>query len=276
MPERIKTLVKRISETRPVQSARRQALFTELRALRGDLDQRSAPDQARSLDAALLLMEFMSRSDDVATAETLQIVASLVGMVDEHSLRATAARPALPTEPVHGSGAEGEVSEHQDLRLTQDFLLGSILVQTGAVSPDSLSRALQLNASSGVALGQCLVQLGAATPEQIESAIAFQDRMREEERATRSAPAHDAWGGSRHGLRLTPKQQGFAQSLHSQVLGEVLIRLGAITREQLEKALHLQRAASLHVGEALVESGATGWDQIKRALEVQRQLRRAA
>lgn len=275
MSERIKTLVKRIADTRPVQTARRQALFSELRALRGDLDERSAPDQARGLDAALLLMEFMSRSDDVATAETLQIVASLVGMIDEHSVRAASAPAPLPARREAPRQGEAEVAEHPDLRLTQEFLLGSILVQAGVVSPESLSRALQLNASSGRALGQCLIQLGAATSEQIESAITYQDRMREEERATHATQPREVRSGERSGLRLTPKQKGFAQSLHSQVLGEVLIRLGAITREQLEKALQLQRAASLHVGEALVESGATGWDQVKRALEVQRQLRRA-
>lgn len=269
MPERIKTLVKRITETRPVQTARRKALHSDLRSLRGDLDVASAPDQARSLDAALLLMEFMNRSEDVATAETLQIVASLVGTIDEHSLR-----PSTPHSDVPVAPHSENVAEHPDLRLTQDFLLGTILMQAGVISSDSLSRALHLNASSGMALGQCLVQLGAATPDQIASAVSYQDRMREEERTTPVVP--DAWGGSRQSLRLTPKQQGFAQSLHSQVLGEVLIRLGVITREQLERALHLQRAASVHVGEALVESGAASWDQIKKALEVQRQLRRTA
>lgn len=268
MTDRIRTLVKRISETRPVQTARRLAILSDLRALRHDLDEPSAPEQARGLDAALLLLEFMSRSEDVATADTLQIVASLVGAVDERSLRS----PSKASGP-HPLPPDTDVAQHQDLRMTQEFLLGSILLQASVISAESLTRALQLHTSSGMALGQCLVQLGAASPEQIAGAVAYQDRLREEERATRVEPERTP---ARLDLRMSPKQKGFVQSMHAQVLGEVLIRLGSITREQLERALQLQRAANVHIGEALVETGAASWEQIKRALDVQRQLRRSA
>jgi len=272
MTDRIRTLVKRISDTRPVQSARRHALITELRALRRDIDERSDPDQLRSLDAALLLMEFMSRSEDVATAETLQIVASLVAAVDERAVRNQSSQ-ASQTD----ASADPDVTAHSDLRLTHEFLLGSILLQAGVISPESLSRALQLHTSSGLALGQCLIQLGAASPEQIASAVAYQDRLREEERSTRGEPEREPERApTRLELKLSPQQRGFVQSMHAQVLGEVLIRLGAITRQQLERGLQLQRAANVHIGEALVQSGATSWDHIKRALETQRQLRRSA
>jgi hypothetical protein len=285
MTDRIKTLVKRISETRPVQTARREALLSDLRALRRDIDERSAPEQVRSLDAALLLMEFMSRSEDVATAETLTIVATLVGTVNEHLLRRPSAQaqpsgqaqsspPTSSSHPHLSALAGGDFTQHQDLRMTHEFLLGSILLQASVISPDSLARALQLHSSSGMALGQCLIQLGAASPEQIAGAVAYQDRLRDEERATRPEPERPA--PKSLDLRLSPKQKGFVQSMHAQVLGEVMIRLGSITREQLERALQLQRAANVHIGEALVQSGATSWEQIKRALDVQRQLRRSA
>jgi hypothetical protein len=270
MTDRIRTLVKRISETRPVQSARRQTLLQELRALRNDIDAEAAPDQTHSLDAALLLMEFMNRSEDVATADTLQIVASLVGTIDEGVVRQSRGRPQLRRVP----GPSRDVAEHSDLRMTQEFLLGSILLQAGVISPDSLARALQLHASSQLALGQCLIQLGAASPEQIASAVAYQDRLREDERATRPEPPRASH--SSFEMQLSPKQRGFVQSMHAQVLGEVLIRLGTITREQLERALQVQRAASVHIGEALVETGAATWEQVRKGLEVQRQLRRAA
>jgi hypothetical protein len=309
MTDRIRTLVKRISETRPVQSARRDALLQELRALRDDLDAEAVPHQAHSLDAAILLLEFMNRSDDVATADTLQIVASLVGTIDESALRRHPGRPQLRKLP----NASHDVAEHGDLRMTQEFLLGSILLQAGVISPESLARALQLHASSHLAVGQCLVQLGAATPEQIASAIHYQDRLREDVRSVRTEPAHPAQSPapspahaahppaypahsgfpaipgyptqpaypaqpahSSLEMQLSPKQRGFVRSMQAQVLGEVLIRLGTITREQLERALQVQRAASVHIGEALVETGAATWDQIRKGLEVQRQLRRAA
>jgi len=273
MADRIRTLVKRITETRPVQTARRQALLEELRALRSDLDPRAAPDQAHNLDAALLLMEFMSRSEDVATAETLQIVASLVGTVNEHLLRQGGPRPTPSAQHQHA-----DVAEHRDLRITHEFLLGSILVQANIISPDSLARALHLHASSGIALGQCLVQLGAASPAQIAAAVAYQDRLRDDERARSTGPAPRAAAATaqKNDLRLSAQQKGYVQSMHTQVLGEVLIRQGSITREQLERALQVQRAANVHVGEALVQIGATDWAHIKTALDVQRQLRRSA
>jgi len=293
MTDRIRTLVKRISDTRPVQSARRQTLLQELRALRADIDTEAVPDQAHSLDAALLLMEFMSRSEDVATAETLQIVASLVGTIDENAIRHGTGRGQLR---VLGSNRDSsrdsshDVAEHRDLRLTQEFLLGSILLQAKVISPESLARALQLHSSSHLPLGECLVQLGAATQAQIADAVAYQDRLREDERARaevsrtdahRSVPSQHGNHGQGHGhsqleKTLDAKQRVYVQSMHAQVLGEVLIRLGTITREQLEKALQVQRAASVHVGEALVETGAATWDQIRKGLEVQRQLRRSA
>jgi len=268
MTERIRSLVKRLVDTRPVQSARRKALADDLKALRRDLDTEAVPEQACNLDAAMLLMEFMERSEDVATAETLQIVAGLVSTIDEHCLRRGPAAPPTPRL------VRGEVSEHGDLRQTQEALIGAILVQGGVITPESLSRGLQLHSSSREPLGQCLVQLGAATAAQIESAIAYQDRLREEERTTRREPERAS--PSRSDLRLSAKQKTVLQSINSQVLGEVLVRLGSITREQLERALQLQRAAGVHIGQALVESRATTWDQIKRALEVQRQLRRTA
>jgi hypothetical protein len=272
MTDRIRTLVKRISETRPVQSARRQALLSELRALRRDMDERSSPDHIHSLDAALLLLEFMGRAEEVATAETLQIVASLVGTIDESAVRTLSphARKADPARP------DPDVTAH-DLRLTHEYLLGSILLQASVISPESLGRALQLHTSSGLALGQCLIQLGAASPEQIAGAVAYQDRLRDEERSTRGEPEPEPERPpTRLELKLSPQQHGFVQSMHAQVLGEVLIRLGTITRAQLERALQLQRAANVHIGEALVQSGATSWEHIKRGLEAQRQLRRSA
>jgi len=283
MTDRIRTLVKRISETRPVQSSRRQALLQELQGLRSEIDSQARPEQARNLDAALLLLEFMNRSDDVATADTLQIVASLVGTIEESALRRTPARA-----PLHRVGAPShDVAQHHDLRLTQEFLLGSILLQAGVVSAESLGRALQLHTSSQLPLGQCLVQLGAASHQQIAGAVAYQDRLREEMRVARSesarpAPVPTPVPPAPHAshvpleMNLSPRQRGFVQSMHAQVLGEVLIRLGTITREQLERALQVQRAASVHIGEALVETGAATWDQIKKGLEVQRQLRRHA
>jgi len=282
MPDRIRSLAKRIADTRPVQSRRRHELYAELQALRGELEQSGPPEVLNGLDAALLLMEFTLRSDDVATSETFQVIAGLVATIDEGRLAPGAAAPA---RPVLRRVPPADVVEHHDLRLTQGYLLGTILLQAGVISADSLGRALQLHASSHQPLGQCLVQLGAVSAEQIESALAYQDRLREGGRGPRAMPpaptpvppsSPQAAPAVRGELRLSSKQREYLQSMNAQVLGEVLIRLGSITREQLAQALSVQRAAGIHIGEALVETGAASWEQIKKALDVQRQLRRYA
>ena len=282
---RIQALTKLISETRPIDRLRRQGLVNEIRELRRDLDPR-AQDQAQRLDAALLLMEFMNRSEELATAEGLRIVAGLVGSVDGRMLqqqprRVSNAPQVASNVPAPSVPTSSNVAQHADLRLTEEFLLGTILVQAKIVTPDAVQRALHLQSAHGHSLGQCLIMIGAATPGQIAAAVTYQDRMRERERSS-GAPVEKVDSETRPEpeakleLRLSSKQKGFVQSFHGQVLGEVLIRLGAISREQLDRALQFQRAASVHIGEALVQSGATDWDTIRRGLEVQRQLRRSA
>jgi hypothetical protein len=282
----LRTLAKSIAETRPIERSRRLALQAELRSVRESVDPR-AREASQRLDAALLILEFMNRSEDVVTADTLQTVAGLVASVDERSLRQQApherAAPAPPRRV-------GEMNEHGDLALTDQLLLGTILLQARIISQESLVRALHLHASSGAALGQCLIRLSAATPAQIAGAIAYQDRARElrapAQQTDATGPAAPAAAPSpappgappapKLELRLSSKQRGLVHSFNAQVLGEILIRQGAVTRAQLEHALQVQRACNKHIGEVLVETRAASWAQVKRALETQKQLRRSA
>ncbi len=297
MPDsRIQSLAKRIAGLRPIERSKRAALLEELRQVRSEIDPRASSEQMQRLDAALLLLEFMDRSEEVATAHTLQVAAGVLGSVDERALPLSARRGPRPL-----TSTPAEVDQHADLRLTEGLLLGSILLHAGVVSQEMLDRALRLHASNGAALGQCLMQLGAVTPAQISAAIAMQERMREPDRGEHREPdrgehrepergehrepergEHREPGdvpGPAHSkidLRLSSKHAGFVSSFQNQVLGEILIRQGAITRQQLEYALQVQRAANVHIGEALVETGATTWELIKRGLEIQKKLRRSS
>jgi hypothetical protein len=69
-----------------------------------------------------------------------------------------------------------------------------------------------------------------------------------------------------------PSNRGL-EIMSDSMLGQVLIRIGAITREQLERALKVQRAAGIRIGEALVEIGATNWEAVEKAVELQRDRR---
>lgn len=61
-------------------------------------------------------------------------------------------------------------------------------------------------------------------------------------------------------------------SVGAKFLGEILLELGYVRAEDIERALHVQRATGIRMGEALVEVGATTFDRIKTALSVQERL----
>jgi len=69
------------------------------------------------------------------------------------------------------------------------------------------------------------------------------------------------------------KLMGHGQAKHnSKLLGEILFRLGTISREQLEQARGIQHASGVRLGEALVTIGATDWDGITQGLGIQKQI----
>ncbi len=55
-------------------------------------------------------------------------------------------------------------------------------------------------------------------------------------------------------------------------LGEILLQLGYVRSEDIDRALVVQRATGIRMGEALVNIGATSYDRIKTALSVQERL----
>ncbi len=259
MSQPIHALIERIALSTPAQTIYMRGLLDELRALRGALAHAPSQGCGHCIDAAILLMEFMTRSEGVANADAMQVVAWLVRTIDDGGLCRSVASADCFTP---------DVTQHPDLRLTHECLLGSILVEAKVISTECLERALQLHVASSLPLGRCLIHLGAATPEQIASAVAFQDGLNDGAVLTRLElrPSPERQGRS-------PRQQRFAQTMHANVLGEVLIRLGVISSEQLESALRVHLATDLHIGEALVQTGATTWEQVKRGLELQKQLR---
>ncbi len=79
---------------------------------------------------------------------------------------------------------------------------------------------------------------------------------------TSSPPSPGRKGGSRS--RMT--DLGIMSDM---LLGEVLLRLGYVSREQLQRGLRMQRASGTRIGEALVEIGAVDWDQIREGVRIQ-------
>jgi hypothetical protein len=62
--------------------------------------------------------------------------------------------------------------------------------------------------------------------------------------------------------------------LTEMLLGEILVRRGFCTPEQLAEGLRVQRATGMRIGEALVQSGAANWRQVQEAIRIQDRMRK--
>jgi len=122
--------------------------------------------------------------------------------------------------------------------------LGTILLNSAAVSGTQLERALAEQAQTGELLGQVLVRQGAITSEQRQGALRIQG--------------------------------GLAGRLHGRFLiGRLLADAGAITEAALESAIRRQLGSGKPLGELLVEAGQLTDTTLYEFLERQQRLRAA-
>jgi hypothetical protein len=107
-------------------------------------------------------------------------------------------------------------------------------------------------------------------PEELE------DESSTQEQAARAATA---FAGARPASPLAPlptlngidlsKSRTDLRMLNDCLLGEVMIKMGIVSRVELDRALEVQGATGMRIGEALVELGTATWDQIQKALQHQ-------
>jgi len=164
------------------------------------------------------------------------------------------------------------------MRAVGDMLLGEILLKRHQVLPSHVDDAMRLQQQDRIQLGEALVRLGAATREQVSGALKYQDDCRRLVQSVGERPRPG--GGPTPKLTLRMKgEQGCdpgLQLLSEVLLGEVMVRNGIVTREELERGLKAMRATGLRLGEALVSARACTWQDVERGLELQARARRYA
>ena len=191
---------------------------------------------------------------------------------------------------------------------------GQILVDGGFLSSSDLGRALEEQKQTNELLGQVLVRMGVLDSTDINAVLAVQDRLDDTDAAVKTAAGVRQMLGSlllqaghiteaelgqaldeqkRTGGRLgeifirrgmLTKQQ-LNRLLDFQInqqspqpapgplrLGEILISTGHITREQLDAALLKQAISRKKLGEVLVEEGFVQPHQIKHGIRLQQML----
>lgn len=268
----VNELARRIARSDPENAAEQRELLELLRALRDRVQGEKAHDVRLRLDSALLLMDYLAHMGGGGD-EVLRIVSRLVASLDPFFSPAVTIRKPRAGEgslevTFDGSRGGGSLSDRdeQEHKLMTDMLLGEILVQFGTINSSQVCEALELQNRKRMRFGDALIELGAASRSDILSAIGYQEKMRREATGEK-APAPSAALPAFHPVRKDLKL------VSDMLLGDLLLRMGKITQQELETGLRAQRATGLRIGEALVQAGIATWKDVEEALRVQNERR---
>lgn len=279
----IRHLARRISQIRPIDRTGKLQLARELRAARGRMYASAPPIAIDMVEALAMLMAFLASAEEVP-GEALQTVARLTAGLDERYFAPPLPDPAqqVPTGPAG---------------LDASSRLGEILVHLGIITSEQLDEALRIQKVWRIPLGACTEKLGFATGAQIARALELQARLRASVTpnaplpqaaapagfrplgstppgAATSAPGAEPALGAAPGPRRSELKLELRERSRGQMLGELLIEQGVLSKEQLDHGLKMQRAAGLRLGEALIQLGYATREQVKQALLLQEKMRK--
>jgi hypothetical protein len=139
--------------------------------------------------------------------------------------------------------------------------IGELLVLRGLLAEDEVASALAEQKRSGRRLGQILVDRGVISAAALDSTLAEQASEAETERGFGA--------GLREAIGVQREQSARERRDQRPRLGQVLVRQGYVSDEDINRALAEQAKSGKLIGEILVESGAVPEPVVARALEVQ-------
>jgi type IV pilus assembly protein PilB len=145
-------------------------------------------------------------------------------------------------------------------RGTRHRRIGELLVLRGLLDQDDVASALAEQRQSRRRLGQILVERGVLSATALESTLAEQASHLEPERGF-GAGLREAIGVQSAQARLETRTR--------RPIGELLLRQGHVSDEDINRALAEQAKSGRLLGEILVERGAVSRPVLSRALEEQ-------
>ena len=264
----INDLARHIARSDPEDAGEQATIRDTLAELRSRVQGEKAHDVRLRLDSALLLTEYLRQVDGVGGDEILRIISRLVASLDPYfSPSVTLRRPREGETGMEDRGeSAGAASVPEDEHaLLSNMLLGEILVQFGTINSAQVCEALELQDRKRIPFGEALIELGAATRGDVRAAVGYQEGLRTGKGLDDDPPAAalPALRPVRSDLRL----------VSDMLLGDLLVRMGKVTQEQLERGLRDQRATGTRIGEALVQLGFATWKDIQEALQIQTERR---
>ena len=168
-----------IAHSDPLDPAHQTHLLARIRAMRASMPADAHSDLAANLNMASMLSQYLVRMGGIGPEDVLQIVARLVSEVELAFREPDQARPQghVVLEAQHAS--TGGLSLVGCADAEKGRLLGEILIQLGAATPEQVAQALRVQKATGVRLGEALVGDGVVTWAQIEKAVAVQRQFKD-------------------------------------------------------------------------------------------------
>jgi type IV pilus assembly protein PilB len=136
--------------------------------------------------------------------------------------------------------------------------IGELLVLRGLLAEGDVASALAEQRRSKRRLGEILVDRGLISAGALDSTLA--------EQAGGFKPEHGFGVGLRGAIEEQRQQRVREQRKRRRPLGELLVRHGHVTDEDINRALAEQAKSGKLIGEILVESGAISRPAVQRAL----------
>lgn len=267
---RISKLTERIQTCEQKDLNEHAAIRDELTELRDVLLRVSSTDLAGCVDAAVTLTRHLPQVTSTAGVEVKQIICRLINLVaDSLPQVAKASAAPVPTERVRKLKPRAEPEgPAEGLRLINDMMLGEILIQLGVLNREKVDAAIKTQKATSMRFGEALVHLGAASWKDVENGLRLQEHL-SQSRLSQNGPTRSEMLSGKERPPVSAFGSEHLNVLNDMMLGEEMIRMGTITREDLKRALGVQNAAGIRIGEALVEIGAATWDQVAEGVRMQ-------
>ncbi len=280
----INALARRIASADPDDHEEQAQILGRLREVRNALKRASDTQTQGYLDASILLLNYVVEMGHIGGREIVSVVSRLLAsMQADFAARAAAGNhKELPREEeppaLKASPTAARLPGSLQMRLIGDLLLGEVMIKLRYVGPEQVEQALRVQRATGVRFGEALVQTGAATWDQIKLALRYQEENRGNSVLSIKTGVGFAATVESKDVPIASRQLG-ANSDHLKVLsdvllGELLVRNGIVTVDQLRLALQRQRSSDMLIGEALIDIGVATEHDIQYALRMQKQIRK--
>jgi type IV pilus assembly protein PilB len=139
--------------------------------------------------------------------------------------------------------------------------LGELLIMRGLLADEDVVSALAEQRRTKCLLGQILVDRGLISTAALDSTLA--------EQASGFKPERGFGAGLRDAVEEQRQQRVRAERQRRRPLGQVLVRQGHVTDEEINRALAEQAKSGKLIGEILLDQGVLSPPELSRALEEQ-------